>query len=774
MSVFNFAPSEEHVLLGDTLKRLVESENEFERRRHRLSRTAPDRLALWPALAEIGALGAFFTEACGGFGGHPLDAATVMEASAAGLVVEPLVSTLIAARVLQEASDTDELIEAVIAGARVVAPAFQEGFDPFAPPRGLTATPTADGWRLEGVKPAVRNGDVADDLLVSAVQPDGRTAVFRVETSQAGIRRTPTRLIDAAGAADISFDNVLVEANARLILVREANAVIADALEWGLAMLAVESAVLSEAANRAAFDYLNIRQQFGQTLARFQALQHRAADMAIAAQEAAAMAGVAVAALEAEPSPERSRRLLSASLACDGAGRRVGHDAVQLFGGVGVSDELVVSHYARRLAAIRHQIGGSDVRMARLVEMEKASSDDDARDTGGDLPTFRREVREFVRDRLPADIAAKVAKGRELHKDDYVRWQKTLQERGWLTGGWSEAWGGLGWGAAQRLAFLQESGESGAPMIIPYGVNMLGPVLQTFGDAAQKAAHIPGIVSSDVWWCQGYSEPGAGSDLAAIKTSAIRDGDVYRVNGSKLWTTEAHWADMMHCLVRTDASGKRQEGISFLLIDMKTPGVTVRPIVTIDGQHHTNEVFFDDVVVPVENLVGEEGDGWKIAKFLLDHERLSIAETGSKLRLLRRLRQMNAAVQSAVSIPILVRARLDARLSELSVRLETLRALESHFVARWAAGLPAGADASMLKIVGTEALQALSELALDLEGPYAAVHDPADLHRPADDDDGAAHQASAMAHHYLYGRCWSIFGGTNEVQRNLIARWVLG
>jgi alkylation response protein AidB-like acyl-CoA dehydrogenase len=390
-----------------------------------------------------------------------------------------------------------------------------------------------------------------------------------------------------------------------------------------------------------------------------------------------------------------------------------------------------------------------------------------------ELHSFRDEVRNFVAAHLPPDLAAKVAAGRDLQKADYVRWQRILHTRGWFTGAWPIEWGGLGWDPAQQLVFLREAGLAGAPMIIPYGVSMVGPVLHRFGTAAQKQKYLPGIVDSSTWWCQGYSEPGAGSDLAALKTAAVRDGAYYIVNGTKMWTTEAHWADMMHCLVRTDATGRRQDGISFLLIDMTTPGITVRPIVTIDGQHHTNQVFLDDVRVPAENLVGAEGAGWTIAKFLLGHERISIADTGPKLRLFKRLCALHRALAGDPGVPAGVQARLAAKLTDVGVQLTTLQALETHFVSAWARGRPMGADASMLKVRGTEVLQALSEVALDLQGPYAAAHDPADLHRPGQAADSPAQQASALAHQYLYGRCWSIFGGTNEVQRNIIAKYVL-
>jgi alkylation response protein AidB-like acyl-CoA dehydrogenase len=310
-------------------------------------------------------------------------------------------------------------------------------------------------------------------------------------------------------------------------------------------------------------------------------------------------------------------------------------------------------------------------------------------------------------------------------------------------------------------------------MIIPYGVSMVGPVIYTYGTEAQKREHLPGILSSDVWWCQGYSETGAGSDLASLKTFAERDGDDYVINGSKMWTTEAHWADKMHCLVRTDRSGKPQQGITFLMIDMNTPGITVQPIVTIDGIHHTNQTFFDNVRVPVSNRIGDEGFGWTIAKFLLGNERTSIADTGPKLRLLRHLKSMHKAFLADPLPDTRLKGMLTAKLADLEIQLMTLCAMEARYVHAWMGGKKVGAEASILKIRGTEILQALTELALELEGPMGAAHDPHDLHLSPDSSLSAAQQASMIGHEYLYGRCWSIFGGTNEVQRNIIAREAL-
>jgi alkylation response protein AidB-like acyl-CoA dehydrogenase len=390
-----------------------------------------------------------------------------------------------------------------------------------------------------------------------------------------------------------------------------------------------------------------------------------------------------------------------------------------------------------------------------------------------ELGQWRREVREFVQAYLPARLRSKVELGLKLNKDDYVEWERVLRGKGWFAGAWPVEHGGQGWDLRTQWVFTQESAICNAPMSMPYGVNMVGPVLYTFGTEAQRRTHLPGILESAVWWCQGYSEPGSGSDLASLGTAALRDGDHYVVNGTKMWTTEAHWADWMHCLVRTDSTGKPQQGISFLLIDMKTPGITVTPIVTIDGIHHTNQVFLDNVRIPVGNRVGDEGQGWTIAKFLLGNERTSIADTGPKLRLLGHLRRLYAVSLTHPQTTTGQRTIRSLKLAEVEIQLLTLCALERRYVEAWAGGKKLGAEASILKIRGTEILQSLTELALELEGSMAAAHDPADLHRDPAESLTAAQQASLLGHEYLYGRCWSIFGGTNEIQRNIIARHLL-
>ncbi len=389
-----------------------------------------------------------------------------------------------------------------------------------------------------------------------------------------------------------------------------------------------------------------------------------------------------------------------------------------------------------------------------------------------DEEAFRAEVRAFVASDLDPETRKKVENAIYLEKHDFVNWQQALARKGWFGAWWPKEHGGQDWSLAQEHAFLQECALNAAPMLIPYGVNMVGPVIYTFGNEEQKKKYIPGILDNTTWWCQGYSEPNAGSDLAGLTTSAVLDGDHYVVNGTKMWTTEAHWADMMHCLVRTDKSGKKQQGITFLLIDMKTPGLTVEPIVTLDGVHHTNQTFFDNVRVPIENVVGQPGDGWKIAKFLLSRERGFIADTGNKLRMIGQIER--AAMRYLHHMPPIEQIKLRARYNELSAWLTALVALERDNIHELLAGRDDGISASVLKVRGTELLQAMTEFWRDAMGPYGACYDAENRQSGLGLSSTEPWiQAAGVNYNYLYGRCWSIFGGSNEVQRNIIAGTLL-
>jgi alkylation response protein AidB-like acyl-CoA dehydrogenase len=383
---------------------------------------------------------------------------------------------------------------------------------------------------------------------------------------------------------------------------------------------------------------------------------------------------------------------------------------------------------------------------------------------------FRAAVREFVRAKLPRDISEKVLHHRRVVKDDYVRWQRILNDQGWLAGHWPTEHGGRGWSAVEVHIFDEECAAAGAPRLIPFGLNMVAPVIMQFGSPWQRSHYLPRILSSEDWWCQGYSEPGSGSDLASLKTRAVRQGDHYVVNGQKTWTTLAQYADMIFCLVRTDATVKKQEGISFLLIDMHSKGVTVRPLILYDEEHEVNEVFFDEVEVPVENLVGEEGRGWTYAKFLLGYERTGITGVGASKRELQLLKEI-AGAQAKGGRPLAEDPVFRARLAQVEI---DLMALETTLLRVLSARDKPGPEASILKIAGTEVQQALTELMMEALGPAAAP-----FSRQAIAAGGAAAPfapayAAPLAARYFSWRKVSIYGGSNEIQRNIIAQHVLG
>jgi alkylation response protein AidB-like acyl-CoA dehydrogenase len=398
--------------------------------------------------------------------------------------------------------------------------------------------------------------------------------------------------------------------------------------------------------------------------------------------------------------------------------------------------------------------------------------------TSSDDLAFRDQVRAFLAAELPADLRRKVLDHLRLDKDDYVRWHKILARQGWAAPGWPVEFGGPGWSAVQRHIFEEECARAGTPPILPFGVNMVAPVIIAFGSQQQKDYFLPRILSCDDWWCQGYSEPGAGSDLASLKTTAVRgsdsEGEHYIVNGQKTWTTLAQHADMIFCLVRTDPNVRKQEGISFLLIDMHTPGITVRPIVMLDEDIEVNEVFFDNVRVPAANLVGQENRGWTYAKYLLGHERTGIAAVGRSKRELGRLKRL-ATREHKDGRPLLDDPLFAAKVAELEIELMALEMTVLRVLADASqSSRGPGPEASVLKVRGTEIQQRLSELMVEAAGPMALPFDEAYLagareHSLVDDD-----FAAPLLPHYFNYRKTSIYGGSNEIQRNIIAQMILG
>ena len=375
--------------------------------------------------------------------------------------------------------------------------------------------------------------------------------------------------------------------------------------------------------------------------------------------------------------------------------------------------------------------------------------------------TFRDEVRQFLAAELPADIRDRMSRNDASRiRDDIVRWQKILHAKGWGAPGWPLEFGGTGWSKTRQYLFETECALADAPAQLAFGIKMVAPVIMRYGSAEQQQRFLPRILAAEDWWCQGYSETGSGSDLASLKMKAERDDDDYVLNGRKVWNTLGQFADWIFCLVRTDPAAKPQKGISFLLIDMKTPGISVRPTRLLDGTFEVNEIWFDDVRVPASNRVGEENQGWTYAKFLLGHERTNIAGIGACKRELRRLKQDAAAVmkegRSLLEDPL-----FGNRVAQVEIELTALEVTNMRVIFAEAANHAPGSEASMLKIRGTEIMQRISELQVELLGPAALAYQP-------EDDSSRATAA------YLNLRKLSIFGGSNEIQRNIIAHMILG
>jgi len=389
---------------------------------------------------------------------------------------------------------------------------------------------------------------------------------------------------------------------------------------------------------------------------------------------------------------------------------------------------------------------------------------------------FRDEVRTFFKENLPDGIRKKAAEGIRYVKEDIVTWQRILNKKGWAVPHWPKEYGGTGWSPVQLYIFKEEMQQAPAPEPLPFGTMMVGPVIIAFGREDQKQKYLPRIRNLDDWWCQGFSEPGAGSDLASLKTSAKREGDHYIINGQKTWTTAAQYADWIFVLARTDTSVKKQEGITFILCDMKTPGITVRPIQTIDGSHEVNEVFFDDVKVPVENRIYEENKGWDCAKFLLGNERSGIARVGASKAQVRRLREI-ASFERIGDKPLIEDERFAMKIAAIEVELKALEMTQLRVVAaeRNCKGNRPDPASSILKIKGSEIQQNISELLMEAVGPYALP----DQFRHSDEDRWneppiGPDYAAPLAPQYFNWRKISIYGGSNEIQKNIIAKAILG
>jgi alkylation response protein AidB-like acyl-CoA dehydrogenase len=773
---------EERRLLEDSLQRYVEETCSLEARRARLAAGEAFSREHWARLAELGVLALPVPEAAGGLGGSLEDVITVTQVLGGALVTEPyLACAVVAGRLLAAMADrpvAGDWLARAMAGESLYAFADIERGD-----RGRTRairtrlTRSDDGrWRLTGSKLLVPVAPLLDGLLATARDADGRLRLCLVPAAAPGVSIRAYRCVDGQRFGEVTFEQVPLGDDDLTTVDTDTQALLDDVSAYAAVAAAADSlGCMRQLLDRTA-TYLNERRQFGQPLARFQALKHRLVDGYAAVEQAAAL--LELAALETAPGWRANAAAAKAFV--DERATRLGHEAMQMHGAMGLTDELAISHLHKRILANVRLYGDIDSQLDAVAEALDLS---DAGAPSTILPfdallteseaAFRSEVRSFLAAQLDAGLRGATRRLTCTFAEKHVTnaWQARLNERGWLAPLWPPEQGGTGWSATERFLFEYESAVAGAPERIPMGLRYVGPIIAQFGSEWQKQWFLPRILSGEHYWAQGFSEPGAGSDLAAIKTTAVLDGDEYVVNGSKIWTTNAHLADWVFCLVRTDSTGKPQEGISFLLIDLRSRGIRIEPIRLLADDHEVNQVFFDDVRVPARHLVGEPGRGWHYAKFLLELERGGTFGCG-------RVRAEFNAVKEQVrtTAPELLEDRVwRHRLASLEMRMIALEAHEFRSARAMTRATDPGVAGSLTKLVSSELHQDVTELHVEVAGfaglelePRRPLADAASLGYPGFDLDLVAMPR------YLNTRATTIYAGSSEIQREIIAKHVLG
>ncbi|MBP2561569.1 alkylation response protein AidB-like acyl-CoA dehydrogenase [Neorhizobium galegae] len=794
--------SDEQLLLKESAERFLKDRYDFEKRTRILASETGFDAGIWSEMADLGWLALPFAEENGGLGGGAVEISLIMEAIGRTLVVEPYLASVILAGGLVEKLGSEEqkaeILGQLIAGTSRPALAHAErrtGVD--LGNIAATGTKKGENYVLSGEKPLVLGGPFADIFIVSArlggnTNPERAIGLFAVPANAAGLTRTEVKLVDGSRASDLVLDNVSVPASALLDADADTLAEIEAAYDRANAALSFETVGIMDALMDATVAYTKERVQFGKPLASFQALQHRMGEMAVKCQEARGSALLATLSVDA-PRPMRIRGVSGARAKIGKVSRSVAQEAIQLHGAMGFSEEMPIGAWFRRLYAIENTFGTTADHLKRYGEIirdTKVLSGSLLRTGDTDQPElregmnlrmteeevrFRDEARAFLENHLDEDLKRAERLNPSFLADPAIglKWQAKLNDKGWVAPSWPKQYGGTGWTLAERYIFDQECERAGEPHFRGASIKMIAPVIMRYGNDAQKDFYLPRILSGEDVWAQGYSEPGSGSDLASLKTKAVLDGDHYVVNGSKIWSTLAHHATRMFALVRTADTGKKQEGITFILIDLKSPGVTIRPIRSICGTHEFNQVFFDDVKVPVSDRIGEEGEGWDIAKYLLEFERGGAFAGGVLRSMLARLHRLASEPlpdgRKMFDDPLFM-----ARFAEIATDVDANDMLELAAMSKvQAGGNPGSVPSSTMKIERSRIRQSIAELAASILGPDALrweQHRP--LHELPEEAEIAEERKVASAV-YFNSRSQSIFGGSNEIQLEIIAKTLL-
>jgi alkylation response protein AidB-like acyl-CoA dehydrogenase len=749
----------------------------------------------WRGLAdELGILTPPFPEELGGAGGTLTDAMIIMEMLGEHLMVRPYLDGIVMAGRAIAASASPrraKLISAIGAGDVMVAVAWMETGSRDNPSHvELRAEPDGEGgFVLSGCKVMVRAAPWATHLIVSArVSGSSRDrdgiALFLVPGDARGMALEVTKTIDGYACADVALGGVAVGADDLIAAPGAGFAVLERMLAEGTAALCAEAIGMMRSMIAQTVAHAQQRKQFGKPLASFQVLQHRLVDMQIALEHATSIAHAAISVLEKD-SVHGALLVSAAKYVVNGALNRVGRSAVQIHGAIGLMEETLISHYFRRATVLQSQGGGSAHHLSRMADeagatVPEGEVDDIVSHLRGEesaaVAGFRNEVRAFLREALTPELRELAAwETGAFAKPNATRpWHALLAAKGWAAPAWPPEHGGPGWQPRQRQVFEEELARAGAPRLPAMGLQMAAPVLMRFGTPEQKARFLPRILSGEDYWCQGYSEPGAGSDLAAVQLQAVRDGDHYVLNGSKIWTTFAQYANWIFVLARTRQSEKRQEGISFIMVPMETPGITVRPLISMSGEHEVNQIFFDGVRVPLVNRVGAEHDGWRIAKYLLEFERGVGHQVQALVIELARLREIARGERVEEGVPLWQCAAFRRRYAELEARTLAIRLTEERLVYSLPAGRNVGDfTASLMKLSWSETAQEIDEMIVEALGPYAASdQEPAFRTRDPTQVFGPPY-ARTPIRRYLDNRVLTIAGGSSEVQRAILAKQML-
>lgn len=787
------ARSEEQAMLKDSVEKFIAQDYGFEVRRALAESDMGYSQDNWRTFAELGWLSIPFSQENGGFGGNLGDVATMTEVFGRGLVTEPYVQCLIlAGRLLEALGNTEQkerVLGPLISGATQLALAHTErraGGNPACV--GCTVARDGEDYLISGEKIMVLNGPSADLLLVTARSSGAERSregieVFLVDPASQGVTRRDYPTIDKLRASDIILDNVRVLASAKLGDPATNIEAIETILAEAIIATSAEAIGVMDVLIKDTIEYARTREQFGVPIGKFQVLQHRMVDMYIAQEQSASMLLMAI---ERVPEGGETARRAAAALKVHvgKSSKFIGEQAVHIHGGMGTTDELRIGHYFKRLLAIEALFGDISHHQDRYAssieeELGKTRTPDTggADGTGGtDYDAFRDEVRAFLDENLTEDLreAGRLATSVFPNMSRAIAWQKIRNAKGWAAPSWPAEHGGPGWDERQRQIFDEEALMADAPSMILQGLAMCGPCLIGYGTPEQKDYYLPRMLAAEHIWCQGYSEPGSGSDLASLKTSAVPDGDDYIINGSKIWTSNAHDASHMFALVRTSSEGRPQQGITFLLLEMKSPGITVKPIFNLNGAHEQNQVFFDNVRVPQANRVGEENQGWTVAKYLLEFERGGVSRYAGLAKKIAKIKHAASDQVTADGAPLIQDPHFRRELAEREIEATALEFTWRRVFSAMGQGEAPGALASLTKIANSELGQELDKLATRTVGLNALPLQPAALVPGSNVESLVPDYAITTMPAYLDGRASSIAGGTGEVQRGIIAKAVLG